>query len=113
MPIDEEASEFASTEASAISSQFDSMRVMVPNGNKVYVIEGGKKRWIPNPSTYNNLFRSWSGIHVSMYVATIPTGRSIQNGAHLFKGSRPHTYIMDHGRKIHIVSPTVFNKYYF
>jgi hypothetical protein len=90
------------------------MRVKLPNSHAVYVIERGKKRWIPNPRTYNNLFKNWNGIHVSLYVADIPTGRPIQNGALLFKsGAHPAVYITDHGKKRHIINPNVFNKYHF
>jgi hypothetical protein len=111
--IEADASAYPSQEAGASSAQFNGMRVMLPNKGTVFVVEGGKKRGIPNARTYRNLFRSWKGIHVSMYVANIPDGRIIQNGAHLFTGNTHHVYILDHGRKRHIVGPPVFNKYHF
>lgn len=37
-------------------------RVKVPGNGAVFLIMDGYRRWIPNPATYDSLFRNWSGI---------------------------------------------------
>lgn len=86
----------------------------------VYMIFRGYARWIPNPTTYNNLFKSWSIIQTwpASYMRTMKAegriGRPITNGATLVKSNRQATvYFRVDGRKLPIADPTTFNHYGF
>jgi len=93
-------------------SQFDGMRVKTPNDPKIYLVDQGKRRWIPNPPTFNNLFRNWD-VYVGIDIMSIPEGKQITDGAFLSKGSGPEVYLIDNGVKRWIISPAVMDKYNF
>ena len=89
------------------------MRVKQPNQDHIYLIDEGKKRHIPDPTTYNNLFRSWEYFE-DLDVNDIETGTSITPGAVLVSGdATPHVYLIDGGCKRHVTSPAVMDKYHF
>ena len=89
-------------------------RVKSPASPAIYLIDRGYRRWIPNPATYNNLFRSWGGIIVDINIDEIPLASSISNGAILARpiGQAP-VYLVDRGRKRHVASPAAMDKYHF
>jgi len=93
-------------------SQFNGLRVKAPNSPKIYLVDEGKRRWIPNPATFNNLFRSWD-VYVGIDIMSIPEGQQISDGAFLGKSSKPEVYLIDNGKKRHITSPAVMDKYNF
>ena len=90
------------------------LRVKLPNRPEIYLIDRGYRRWIPNPATYNNLFRDWNGVVIDIDILQIPLGPQISSGAVLAKavGTAP-IYLVDQGTKRWIVSPDVFNRYHF
>jgi hypothetical protein len=93
----------------------DGLRVKFSNRPHIYIImDGGYRRHIPNPTTYNNLFRSWSGVVVDNDIDEITESRPLQSGAVLVRGHQaPHVYLIDHGRKRHVTSPAAMDKYHF
>jgi len=94
--------------------ELNGFRLKHPARPEVYLIDSGQKRWIPNPTTYTNLFKDWNGILIYPDIDTIDTGSSISNGASLIKGDQaPQVYLVDNGLKRWIINPDVFNKYYF
>jgi hypothetical protein len=90
------------------------LRVKFPNQPEIYLIDRGYRRWIPNPATYNNLFRDWEGIVVDIDINEIPLAPQITSGAVLVRadGTAP-VYLVDSGVKRWIVSPAMMDKYYF
>jgi len=95
-------------------TRYDGERVKGSNSAPVYLILHGQLRWIPDPITYNNLFKDWNGIGVNDYlVDNVPRGVPLTSGAVLAKGSGPAIYVVTNGQKLWIPDPTVFNKFYF
>lgn len=90
------------------------LRVKMPNRPEIYLIDRGYRRWVPNPMTYNNLFRDWNGIVVDINIDEIPLAPQITSGAVLVRaaGTAP-VYLVDAGVKRWIVSPAMMDKYYF
>lgn len=91
------------------------VRVKSPNDAAVYLIDPeGYRRHIPDPDTYNNLFRDWSGIIVDIDVRNITAAAALSPGAILAKSpDRPEVYLVSNGIKRHIWSPAVMDKYHF
>ena len=47
-------------------------RVQLPGHPEIYLVDDdGLRRWIPNPATYNNLFRDWNGVNVDIQTEDI------------------------------------------
>jgi hypothetical protein len=93
--------------------EFNGLRIKVPGQPEIYLVEEGYRRWIPNPTTYNNLIRDWNGIREDAGVADIPRGVDIAPGAVLAKGSTAPSYFVDTLVKRWITSPSTMDKYYF
>jgi len=94
--------------------EFNGLRVKLPGHPAVYLVDGGYRRWIPNPETYNNLFRDWNNIIDEMTVANIPIGSNISDGAVLAKSyDDAAVFLVDQGKKRLITSPEAMDKYYF
>lgn len=102
------------TAAGSVRPDLNGLRVKSPAAPHVYLIDRGVRRHIPDPPTYENLFRSWNGIIVDINITDITLGLPITPGAVLAKASNhPAIYLIDHAQKRWIVSPPVFDKYYF
>lgn len=102
------------TAAGTVRLDLNGLRVKSPAAPHVYLIDRGVRRHIPDPPTYDNLFRSWNGIIVDINISDITLGLPITPGAVLAKASNhPAIYLIDHSQKRWIVSPPVFDKYYF
>jgi len=90
------------------------VRVQSPGSPDIYLIDDdGTKRHIPDPTTYNDLFRDWSGIQ-AMDVSTIASGPDVTSGAYLATppGGGP-IYLVSNGQKRHVTSPAVMDKFWF
>jgi hypothetical protein len=89
-------------------------RLILPNGGAVYLIDEGYRRWIPDPTTYNNLFRNWDGIVKDIDLNEIPETAPITHDAILAMPlENGAVYLIDNGKKRHIASPAVMDKYWF
>jgi hypothetical protein len=89
-------------------------RLRIPGQAAIYLIDRGKRRHIPNPETYNNLFRNWDGVVPDVDLTEILEDAPLTNGAALIQGQgRAEVYLTDQGKKRHVTSPAVMDKYYF
>jgi hypothetical protein len=90
-------------------------RVKSPDRPEIYLVDKyGYRRWIPDPLTYNNLFRGWDGILIAIDIDSISLGAPITSGAVLAQAyGRAPIYLIDSGVKRWIVSPQIMDKYYF
>lgn len=83
-------------------------------GDKIYLILDGERRWIPNPTTYDNLFRDWNGVINNNDVITIFEGNWLSDGAILARAPHhPPVYLISNGVKRWIQSPEAMDKYHF
>ena len=95
-------------------TKYDGERVKGSNSAPYYLIVLGQLRWIPDPTTYNNLFKDWNGVMVNDYlVDNVPLGLALTSGAVLAKGSGAPEYLVTNGQKLWIPSPAVFGQFYF
>ncbi|SRR6266568_2412411 len=90
-------------------------RIQDPGQAAIYLIDdNGTRRWIPDPDTYNNLFRDWYGIDKTEPTREIVLGTQISRGAYLARvsGTAP-VYLIDNGQKRWVSSSAVMDKFYF
>jgi hypothetical protein len=89
-------------------------RFVAPGSPKIYLVDPqGYLRYIPNPTTYNNLFRNWNGV-LTFDIVNIAQGPAISNGAILARGSgESPVYLITNGVKDWITTPAAMDKYYF
>lgn len=89
-------------------------RVVLPAGGAVYLIDEGYRRWIPDPETYNNLFRNWDGIVRDINIVDIPEASPLSHGAVLaVPVGGGAVYLVSNGQKRWITSPAAMDKYWF
>jgi hypothetical protein len=97
----------------ALRKDLDGLRMQLPGDPAIYLIDAGQKRHIPDPPTYNNLFRDWNGVVQDAHLNEIDTGFPLSQGAVLAQGyGDPAVYLIDRGQKRHIGSPATMDRYY-
>ena len=88
-------------------------RIRHPNG-AVFLILDGKRRHIPDPPTFDSLFRNWDGIITDINVEEITDGGALTQGAVLAKpDNSPAVFLVSNNQKRHIASPAAMDKYNF
>ncbi|MGV9855775.1 hypothetical protein ACWDWU_44595 [Streptomyces sp. NPDC003442] len=94
--------------------ELNGYRIKTVNSAAVYLVLDGKRRGIPNETTYFNLFRSWDGIQNVIDIDSIDDGGNLSDGAMLAKSPSSATvYLVSNGVKRGITSAAVFDKYSF
>lgn len=90
-------------------------RVVLPGYADIHLVDPeGYRRCIPNPTTYNRLFRSWDGICDEPGLARIALRRELTLATVLVRGDASgRIYLLDEGMKRLIVSHAVMDKYWF
>ncbi|MGW7363690.1 hypothetical protein ACWGI8_09730 [Streptomyces sp. NPDC054841] len=97
-----------------VRPDLNGLRIKDVSGPAIYLILDGKRRHIPNPETYNNLFRDWNGIQHVVDAAAIDNGGPLSDGAFLGKApNAPEVYLVSNGVKRWITSPAAMDKYHF
>jgi hypothetical protein len=91
------------------------LRLVAPNPTAIYLVDPhGYLRWIPDPTTYNYLFRDWNGIVTDVDLINIAQGAPLSSGALLAQGvGTLAIYLVSNGSKQLITSPAAMDKYYF
>ncbi len=87
------------------------------NGDPVYVLQGGLKRWVPDPVTFESYGFNWQDV-VPLprdWLTGIPAGQplpSVLATGRLLRppGDQVPVYVMDGGTKRYIVSPDVLSQ---
>ncbi len=93
--------------------QFNGISVKAPNAPAIYLVDQGCRRHIPNPATFELLFRDWS-YYTGIDIYGIDQCTPISTGAHLAKcPPLPAVYLIDNAKKRHVASPAVMDKYNF
>jgi hypothetical protein len=99
-----------------LPGQVKGARVQQAGTLEIYLIDdAGSKRGIPDPTTYNKLFRDWNGIQQVADVSGIPSGPDVTSGAYLAWDGVPGDpiYLVDNGQKCGVASPAVMDTFYF
>ncbi|MBT0770755.1 hypothetical protein KIH74_17560 [Kineosporia sp. J2-2] len=91
--------------------ELNGLRVRVPNNNAIYLVLDGYRRFVPNMTTYNKLFRDETGIVTDTGVADIPVGPALSDGASLIGGNG--VYLVSNQVKRHVSSGAAMDKYWF
>lgn len=98
----------------ALRIDLDGLRMQMPGDPAIYLIDAGKKRHVPDPATYNNLFRDWNGVVQDPHLDAIDTGLPLSHGAVLAQAyGDAAVYLIDRGEKRHVASPATMDRYYF
>lgn len=90
------------------------LRLTPLKGGPVYLVNPeGYLQLIPNPQTYNNLFRDWNNI-IKADLINIAVGSPLTDGAVLAKADNSGAiYLVSNGMKRWINSAATMDKYYF
>lgn len=101
-----------------LRNDLNGLRVRLPGTAPIYLIDLGKKRHIPNPQVYRELFSTLGGLVEDINIDDIPDGDPIPEEAYLFRcDDNPKIFLRDGKQpntvKRHIVSPVVMDRYCF
>lgn len=95
-------------------SQYEGYRIRQSGTSPIYMILHGKRRWVPNPSTYSNLFGNDNNVHEVLDADIVPDGGQLSDGAILARPKNgPAIYLISNGQKQHVASPPVIDKFGF
>jgi hypothetical protein len=103
-------------EGPPISGEYipDGRRVVDPASGAIYLMICGELRHIPNPATYNALFRDWNGIAPLGNLAGQRQGPPLTDGAHLAMGTPDgKIFMIVDWTKRWIESPAAMDRYQF
>lgn len=90
------------------------LRFKNPESDAIYLMDQGCLRLIPNPETYNNLFRNWEGIILNIDINIFPICVPITDGAILARPFNENpVYLIDNFMKRLITSPVAMDDYWF
>lgn len=104
--------------ATELRKDLNGLRVRLPGTPAIYLIDLGKKRHIPNPQVYNELFTTWDGVIDDIDIDDITIGDPIPITAILFRCfDNPKVFLLDGNSpaqiKRHVVAPDVMDRYKF
>jgi hypothetical protein len=89
-------------------------RVRTPGTAAIYLVMEGKRRHVPDPETYFNLFDSWADVEDTHDADDLPLGDPLGRGARLVQAGVPGRVYLDSNDVFRwITSPDVFNRYRF
>jgi hypothetical protein len=95
--------------------QLAGRRMVAPGNPDIYVIDPqGYRRCIPNHTTYNRLFRDWTGIEDETRSEAIAVGSPLSRGTILVHANAAAPiYLLDNGRRRLVRDALMMNKYWF
>ncbi|QNA83640.1 hypothetical protein G4G27_06235 [Sphingomonas sp. So64.6b] len=95
--------------------QYDGMRIVKSTASSIYLVMWGQLHWIPDPGTFNSVFRDWNGIVTSDYLTnSIPMGTALSDLSFIgISGGSPAQYLVSMNAKHLIPTPAVANAFNF
>jgi hypothetical protein len=95
--------------------QYDGLRVATHTTSAIYLVMWGELHWIPDPATFNSIFKDWDGIVNSDYIVdNMPKGLALAPGSFIaISGASPSWYFVTLGRKLHIPDPATVGRFNF
>jgi hypothetical protein len=98
----------------AVRTDLDGVRIQPVNNPAVFLIIDGQRHWIPNQTTYFNLFRNFDGIVKDPHINDIDEGQQLSDGAILARSPEfSNVYLVSNGTRRWISSQGVFDRYQF
>lgn len=96
-------------------AKYDGMRVSSSSGPEIYLAMWGALHYIPNPATFESVFRDWSGVVRNDYlVDTMPRSSSLSDGSFIASaaGARAQ-YFVTLRNKLWIPDPATVARFNF
>jgi hypothetical protein len=94
--------------------QLNGLQLQLPGAAPVYLVLNSFRCWIPDPTTYQNLFVPGATVVPDINIGVVSEGPAITSGAVLLQGSAsPQVYLITNGVKMWIPSPAIFTRYQF
>ena len=94
--------------------QLNGLLLQLPGAAPVYLVLNGYRCWIPDSTTYNNLFVSGATIVQDINIGVVSEGAALSSGAVLAQASgSPTVYLVSNGEKWGIPSMDIFTRYQF
>ena len=98
----------------APAPQLNGLLLQLPGASPVYLVINGFRCWVPDPTTYNNLFVGGATVVSDLGVGAVSEGAALTSGAILAQGNAsPQVYLVSNGVKMWIPSPDIFARYQF
>jgi hypothetical protein len=94
--------------------QLNGMRVAIPGSPAVYLIDQGRRRWIPSEAAYNRIFPDYEGLEWNYLYLFVEEGPALNDAVSLVvSDENPAVYLLDGSVKRWISSEGVFDYYHF
>lgn len=94
--------------------ELNGLLLQLPGAPPVYLVLNGFRCWVPDTTTFNNLFVSGASIFQDINIGVVSEGPALSSGAVLAQAAgNPTIYLVTNGMKYPIPSPAVFNRYQF
>jgi hypothetical protein len=106
----------AASSATAPRPDLAGARIQQSGAPALYLVDvDGTLHHVPDPTTYNNLFRDWNGIQQLSNISGITVGQELSSGAHLAIAQETlvKVYLIDNNSKRWVTSQAVMDKFYF
>lgn len=88
--------------------------LQLPGSPQVYLVLNGFRVWVPDSTTFSNLFNSGATIVQDINIGVVSEGAALTSGAVLAQGNAsPQVYLVSNGEKMWIPTPDIFNRYQF
>ena len=94
--------------------QLNGLLLQLPGAAPVYLVLNGYRCWVPDPTTFNNLFVSGASIVQDINIGVVSEGPALSSGAVLASAAgSPTVYLITDGEKWGIPSMDIFTRYQF
>jgi hypothetical protein len=84
----------------SLRPELNGVRARAQGDDRVYLIDEGRKRLIPDQDTYNTLFMDWGGIVQNLRLEEIESGPPVSSGAVLAQADgQTSVWLIEGGHK--------------
>lgn len=94
--------------------ELNGLLLQLPGAPQVYLVLNGYRCWVPDSTTFSNLFILNATIYQDINIGVVSEGPALSSGAVLAQAAgNPTIYLVSNGVKYAIPNPDVFNRYQF
>lgn len=94
--------------------ELNGLLLQLPGNPKIYLVINGFRCWVPNPTTFNNLFVPGATVTPDVNIGVVSEGPALSDGAVLAKSTvADPVYLVSNGVKRWIPSQEIFSRYQF